>query len=164
MINRTMVNARCDFVLEALTQLQALGAIPRQEFLSDPRTVGAAESFLRRSLEAIFDVGRYLLAKTGHAELAKEYKSIAMGLVTRQIVPSDFGPTLVRMAGYRNRLVHFYHEVTPDELYGLITAHRGDLSRFVRYVRDYLNRLPTDPTGQEAGKRGGAKSPPGDRT
>jgi len=41
----------------------------------------AGESFLRRILEAIFDIGRHILAKRGHLDLSSEYKSIVKGLV-----------------------------------------------------------------------------------
>ncbi len=35
--------------------------VPRQDFLGDATIAGAAESYLRRSLEAIFDVGRHII-------------------------------------------------------------------------------------------------------
>jgi uncharacterized protein YutE (UPF0331/DUF86 family) len=31
------------------------------------------------------------------------------------------------MAGYRNRLVHSYDEVAPEELFTVLTDHRGDV-------------------------------------
>ncbi len=31
------------------------------------------------------------------------------------------------MAGYRNRMVHFYHEITPDELYEICTTQLSDI-------------------------------------
>lgn len=138
MINRTLTEARLSLILELVHQLDSLAALSQQEFLRDARNVAAAESFLRRALEAVFDIGRHLLAKTGHSDLAKEYKTIAQGLGALAVVPEPFVPTLVSMAGYRNRLVHFYHEVTPAELYELIGTRRADLRRFVDFVASYL--------------------------
>lgn len=140
MIDKERVASRLSFILESCTQLDALARMARAEFLGDVRTVAAAESFLRRALEAVFDVGRHILAKTGHTGLAQEYKSIARGLGASGAVAPEFVPTLERMAGYRNRLVHFYHEVTPGELYTIIVSGRDDLRQFVRYIRDYLSR------------------------
>lgn len=138
MINRTLIETRLSLILELTRQLDSLASISREEFLEDARNVGAAESFLRRALEAIFDVGRHLLAKSGHSDLAKEYKSIAQGLGSLGIIPEPFVPTLIQMAGYRNRLVHFYHQVTAFELYEIINARRDDLRRFVDFVATYL--------------------------
>ncbi len=117
MINRTLVESRLSLIIELIHQLDSLAAYSETEFLADPRNVGAAESFLRRSLEAVFDIGRHLLAKSGHSDLAREYKTIAQGLGALEVVPPDFVFTLIKMAGYRNRMVHLYYEVSPSELY-----------------------------------------------
>ena len=42
------------------------------------------------------------------------------------------------MAKYRNRLVHFYAEVTPEELYEVITKHMGDFDTFLIGVKRVL--------------------------
>lgn len=141
MINRTLVEARLSLIIELTQQLDSLASISQPEFLRDMRNVGAAESFLRRALEAVFDVGRHLLAKSGHSDLAKEYKTIAQGLGSLEIVPQPFVATLTQMAGYRNRLVHFYHEVTPAELYEIIRSQREDLRRFVDFVATYVQQI-----------------------
>lgn len=138
MINRTLIESRLSLIVEMVEHLDALAATPEPLFLANPRDVAAGESFLRRSLEAVFDVGRHLLAKSGHSNLAKEDKSIAQGLGSMNVVPQDFVPTLIRMAGYRNRMVHFYHEIAPTELRHLIVARRDDLLRFVDFVKRHL--------------------------
>ena len=100
---------------------------------------GAAESFLRRSLEAIFDIGRHILAKTGHIDLATEYKSIAKGLVTKGIVDDGLGHKLLQMAGYRNRMVHLYSVITNEELYEIINNDLNDIYDFVKSIKKYLS-------------------------
>jgi uncharacterized protein YutE (UPF0331/DUF86 family) len=141
MINRTLIESRLSLIIELTHQLDSLAACSESEFLADPRNVGAAESFLRRSLEAVFDIGRHLLAKSGHSDLAREYKTIAQGMGALNVVPEEFVSILIQMAGYRNRMVHFYHEVTPSELYQLIVARRGDLRRLVDCVARYLEEV-----------------------
>lgn len=141
MINRTLIESRLSLIIELTHQLDSLAACSESEFLADPRNVGAAESFLRRSLEAVFDIGRHLLAKSGHSDLAREYKTIAQGMGALNVVPEEFVSILIQMAGYRNRMVHFYHEVTPSELYQLIVARRGDLRRLVDCFARYLEEV-----------------------
>lgn len=141
MINRILVESRLSLILELAGHLDALAELPEREFLSDPRNVGAAESFMRRALEAVFDVGRHILAKSGHSDLAKEYKSIAYALGSLQAVPEPFVATLVKMAGYRNRMVHFYHEVSPEELREIIFDRRDDLRKYVDFVVAYLAQV-----------------------
>lgn len=38
-----------------------------EEFIADARTPAAAESYLRRALESLLDLGRHLLAKLCHS-------------------------------------------------------------------------------------------------
>jgi uncharacterized protein YutE (UPF0331/DUF86 family) len=46
---------------------------------------------------------------------------------------------LVTLAGYRNRMVHFYHEVTFEELYEICRGELGDLLKirnaFLEWIR-----------------------------
>lgn len=140
MINRILVESRLSLILDLAGHLDSLAILPERDFFDDPRNMGAAESFMRRALEAVFDVGRHILAKSGHSDLAKEYKSIAHGLGSLQVVPEPFVATLVKMAGYRNRMVHFYHEVSPAELRQIIFERRDDLRKYVDYAVAYLER------------------------
>lgn len=135
--DEAMIRDRLDRILHWVAELDELASLSRQEF-SASRNAGAAESFLRRSLEAVFDVGRHMLAKLGRLDLAQEYKAIAQGMSATGIVDQKLGAVLVEMAGYRNRLVHFYHEVSVDELYEIVRDHRSDLLAFVRQVAAYL--------------------------
>lgn len=104
--------------------------------MADKTRTGAAESYLRRSLEAIFDIGRHILAKSGAMDMAAEYKAIARGLAQKGVIDHKLGQKLVEMAGYRNRLVH----VTDEELHNIITEDLEDIKNFVRQVTAYLSQ------------------------
>lgn len=38
------------------------------------------------------------------------------------------------MAGYRNRMIHFYDEITKEELYDIISKKLGDIETFVKAI------------------------------
>lgn len=139
MIDRVMIKQRLNMIAEYCRELELLHQLPRKEFLAKVNSA-AAESFLRRSLEAVFDIGRHILAKTGYVDLTKEYKSIAHALGMVGIVTPSLSEKLVEMAGYRNRLVHLYHMVTDDELYRIVQNNIPDLLRFVREISLYLEK------------------------
>lgn len=140
MLNLALIEGRLVSLSSYLSILEELSHLPEEEFLSDKTKTGAAESYLRRSLEVIFDVGRHILAKSGHVELAGEYKSIARGLERIGVVDAQLGARLVQMAGYRNRMVHIYSEVTDEELYAILTENLADVKEFIRQVREFLRK------------------------
>ncbi len=99
MINKQFINERLILIDSFLRELYKLASLDKDSFISDKKNVAAAESFLRRTLEAIFDIGRHILAKTGYIELSTEYKSIAKGLGEKGIVNKNLSERLTRMAG-----------------------------------------------------------------
>jgi uncharacterized protein YutE (UPF0331/DUF86 family) len=44
------------------------------------------------------------------------------------------------MAGYRNRLVHFYDEVSEKELFQILRNNLGDIEEFVRQIAAFLQK------------------------
>lgn len=141
MINRSLVQERLLLVLNFHNELFELSKMNNEEFLAESRNVAAAESYLRRSLEAIFDIGRHVLAKTGNIKLSLEYKAIAKGLHECNVISQELANKLVNMAGYRNRLVHLYHQITDEELHHIIKNDLRDLKRFVIEIKGFLDAL-----------------------
>ena len=111
--------------------------MPIEEFLADRKNPPFVESYLRRALEAVFDIGRHILARTsGFKEV--EYKAIAKQLGEKGIITGELSDILYVMVGYRNRMVHFYKEVTPKELYYIVVNRLGDIDRFNREIVGFI--------------------------
>jgi len=140
MLNKTLINQRLTFIKEYVGHLERLSRIPKKDFIGSDHCA-AAESYLRRTLEAMFDIGRHIVAKSGAVELAHEYKSIAQGLIKYSVVDEELGEKMVKIAGYRNRMVHLYSLISDEEIYYIIRDELGDIRSFVRQVLGYLENL-----------------------
>lgn len=139
MINQLLVKQRLSMINDYCKELNQLKNLPKDQF-EESLNSAAAESFLRRSLEAVFDIGRHILAKSGQVELAGEYKSIASGLIKVGAVSNELGDTLIKMAGYRNRLVHLNHMVEAEELYHIVQNNTSDLIEFIRQIKNFIDQ------------------------
>lgn len=139
MINKQFIEERLILIDSFLKELHKLSTLDKDSFLSDKRNTAAGESFLRRTLEAIFDIGRHILAKTGYTEMATEYKSIARGLKEVGVVDEELSKKLTQMAGYRNRLVHLYNLVSDEELYTVICSNLKDIEDFISAIKEYIS-------------------------
>lgn len=138
-IDKILIKQRLALINEYLIELRSLSKLPKEEFLIK-RTAASAESFLRRSLEAIFDIGRHILAKSGGADMALEYKSIALGLSEKGIISKDLEKQLVKMAGYRNRMVHLYYQISDEELHEIIVHNLDDIQKFQKEILGYISK------------------------
>jgi len=76
------------FIETCLQELKPFTTMAKETFLSDRKNPPFVESYLRRCLEAVFDIGRHILAKTyGFREI--EYKVIAKELGARGIITKE---------------------------------------------------------------------------
>ena len=136
-----VIAERVEWIHRMLAALRALPLTTYSSFVSDPRNVAAAESYLRRALEALLDLGRHVLAK-GFGQGVSEYKEIAMALVECGVLDQEEGALLRKLAGYRNRLVHFYHEVSDRELYEICTEQLGDVEAILTAITEWIKAHP----------------------
>lgn len=141
MVSKRVVADRLALVADLLREVRALPLQESQTFFADRRNVWAAESCLRRCLEALFDVGRHILAK-GYGLGISEYREVGMRLQAMGIRSAGEAATLHLLAGYRNRLVHFYHEVSAEELYQICSQQLGDIELMRDAYQCWLNKHP----------------------
>jgi uncharacterized protein YutE (UPF0331/DUF86 family) len=140
-ISKRVIADRLAWVDRMLSEIRALPLNSKPAFMQDTRNIWAAESCLRRALEALFDMGRHIAAK-GFGEAVTEYKEIATTLNRRNVISASDLELMKKLAGYRNRLVHFYHDVSADELFEICTSHLGDVEQITDTLRSWLVHNP----------------------
>jgi uncharacterized protein YutE (UPF0331/DUF86 family) len=140
-ISKRVVSDRLDLIDSLLREIRFLPLKDRNEFFRDRRNIWSAESCLRRSLEALFDVGRHILAK-GFGSGVSEYKEIAVGLREKMVFAEAEANLLAVLAGYRNRLVHFYHEVSAEELLEICSHQLEDIELIQNAYRRWMKKNP----------------------
>lgn len=141
LIAKRVLVDRMALIQELLDDIRHLPLAERDRFFSDRRNLWTAESCLRRCLEALLDIGRHILAK-GFAAAVSEYKEVAGKLETFGALSREDAALLRLLAGYRNRLVHFYHEVSAEELYQICSSQLNDIERIVFAYRKWLSQHP----------------------
>jgi len=140
-LNMEMLTGRIDAIRAALSRLKELGKLSREEFLEDYKNPASTETFIRHCLEAMFDIGRHILAKTGRVRLTHEYKNIASGLGESGVISKPLMRKLMEMAGYRNRITHFYHEITDEEIYEIIQNDLKDIEQFILEIGAFMKNF-----------------------
>jgi len=138
-LNLNKIKDNLNLIGEFLEKLKRLSKLSKNEFLSDERNPAATESFLRRCIEATFDIGRHILSKSFDSK-SLEYKEVAKELGEKGIVSNQYSETLIKMAGYRNRMVHFYREISAEELYDILQNELIDIENFFKEIEVFLRK------------------------
>jgi len=140
-IREKVVSERINWIREMVAGVKSLPLVDFENFKSDPRNAASAESYLRRGLEALLDLGRHIMAK-GFGEAVPEYKEIPRELQKFGILSERSSTKLRVLAGYRNRMVHFYHEITQEELFKICSQEVHDLEDVLDEILTWIKHHP----------------------
>lgn len=137
-LSRRVIADRIQWVQDMLQIIRSMPIHDPTQFHADPRTALACESCLRRALEALLDLGRHILAKQ-FAIAVEEYKEIGPALAKQDVISRRLADQFRTLAGYRNRMVHFYHDISNDEILDICANHLQDLEIVLDALRRWLS-------------------------
>lgn len=138
-IKKKIILERIDIIQKSLDQLNKLKSLTLGRFML-PENFAIAEHYLRYALEATFDICAHVLSRIPGAQV-DEYKKMAIEMGRQNLIPMKFAQNqLYKMAGYRNRLTHFYFEITPKEMYQILQENLGDFEIFLKYIKKLLGK------------------------
>ena len=140
-ISIRIVAQRLDWLEKMTIEIHKLPLGNYGAFIADKRNVWAAESCLRRALEALMDLGRHVAAK-GFGRGVTEYKEIASVLMDGGVLDDEACFLFKTLAGYRNRMVHFYNEISDEELFEICTCQLSDISKMAAHIKDWTHHNP----------------------
>jgi len=96
-----VVIERAGWIRDMLEKMASLPLVSYEVFTADERNVAAAESYLRRALEALFDLARHIPAK-GFGRGVTEYREVPAQLSSLGALDGVAAARMREMAGYRN--------------------------------------------------------------
>ncbi|MBW2106625.1 MAG: DUF86 domain-containing protein [Deltaproteobacteria bacterium] len=140
-ISRRVVADRLDWINKMIGEIETLSLDSYETFASDKRNIWSAETCLRKSLEALMDLGRHIIAK-GFGRGVSEYKEIASEMEKEKVLNAKDSAIFKTMAGYRNRMVHFYHEISDKELFEICSSQLSDITYISGVIKKWINDHP----------------------
>ena len=142
-LNLEVLRSRLSYIEDSLQSLERIKGMPFDQFHSNSDNFRISFYDLHRALEAILDIGSHILSRIPGARPSSD-KDIPRLLEKHKILPPEFAANqLTKMAGYRNRMGHFYGEITEREIYHIIQEELQDLHAFCGHIERVL-RNPSD--------------------
>jgi uncharacterized protein YutE (UPF0331/DUF86 family) len=121
----------------ALSELNEVAGMPVESFVRDRRAVNSAKYLLIVATEAALDICNHLVSRRGERSPA-DYADCIGILGEMGAIDSDLRGRLVKMARFRNLIVHLYWKVDDHEVHRVIREDLADLDRYLRAVGAYL--------------------------
>ncbi|MCL0088319.1 DUF86 domain-containing protein [Dehalococcoidia bacterium] len=140
MIDRGRVERFVFLIRDAVSELRALSLkeIGLETYEAEKHTRALSEHYLRIAIEAILDLGRHVIVKTGLG-VPQEYRQVGSILREKGIVPTDLCKRLEAMGGMRNVLVHLYWDVDCALLYKTIVEEMDIFEQCIEHIFRYLD-------------------------
>jgi len=136
------IKARVERLWRALSRLKELTSRGLDEFKRDLNVVEAAERNLQVAVEALIDLGEFLIASMNW-EPPRSYRDVARILARHGVIEDLEG--FIHAVAMRNILVHNYVYVGPEEVYSEAQRLSNTLLGVARSILAYLDRAGVDP-------------------
>jgi len=122
---------------KGVSRLRELAELSRDSFLKDPDKIGSAKYHFIVAIESSIDMCNHIIARNGY-RVPEDYGDTFKVMAEVGALDAKFAEELVKMAKFRNRLVHLYWEVDDQQLYGMIQERLGDFKDFLDSISSFL--------------------------
>ncbi len=128
-MNQRDVQTKIDVILDNLEKLNTLKSKTYKDFISDFRNIDSALYLLQTSIQALLDIGSYIIASLG-LKTPNTNAEIIKILSEADHVAKDRVDTYIKMSKFRNRIVHLYNHIDTEELYNILLNELDDIKEF----------------------------------
>jgi uncharacterized protein YutE (UPF0331/DUF86 family) len=117
--------------------LAELAMIPDEQFFKDEHKISSVKYNFIAAIEAIIDICNHLISRN-KLRSPEDYADTFAVLCDAGILEKDFSAELMKMARFRNRLVHLYWDVDPKELRFILKTRLSDLDKFLGDIGKHI--------------------------
>jgi uncharacterized protein YutE (UPF0331/DUF86 family) len=125
-MRREDVQCKLDIIPENLEKLEILRAMGYEKFKSDFRNIDSALHRLQTSIQALVDIGGYIIASLGLRTPGSSGEVIDI-LTEHSLLKAGQRDRYISMIQFRNRIVHFYNDIDLRVLFQILQEELIDI-------------------------------------
>ena len=122
---------------KSVSRLHKLKETGRQKFLNDPDKIGSAKYHFIVAIESSIDMCNHIISRNGY-RVPEDYGDTFKVMGENGAFDVEFSEQLVKMAKFRNRLVHLYWEVDDARIYKILEENLKDFIKFTKLIARFL--------------------------
>ena len=135
------VQTKVDVIPENLEKLENLRSKSYEEFISDFRNIDSVLHRLQTSIQALLDIGGYVIASLGLKTPSSNAEIIEI-LQDNGYIDSQEAEEYIKMAQFRNRVVHLYNSIDVDVLYQILINEIEDIKSLFKILIEIIEKNP----------------------
>ncbi len=151
--DRRKLRQKAQYIRDAVRALEGMHRQGRDVFLANPLAEPAATRRLQVAIEAVLDAANHIVAREGWG-LPKSYREAIDLLISNGVLPKETRPRFHAMVAFRNKAVHLYEEIEPDQVFSMLERDLEDFDIFLAAIAERYLTLDDDedelPTGGPA--------------
>lgn len=125
------IQTKIDVIFDNIEKLSSLKTKTFDDFISDFRNIDSALHRMQTSIQAILDIGSYIIASLG-LKTPNTNAEIIEILSEAGYISKDNIETYMKMSQFRNRIVHLYNHIDTKTLYEIMVNELGDIKDFYK--------------------------------
>ena len=132
-VDRKRITDKIQFIRDNLDKLEELSGMDKENFLNDYRNYDTAKYNLQSTIEAMLDIANHIISRKelGNPETNAESFRI---LEENNIIDKELLAIFVKMAKFRNRVVHLYDEIDDEQIYDILNKNLTDYKSFINII------------------------------
>ena len=123
------IQTKIDAIFDNLEKLKIFSSKTYEDFISDFRNIDSALHRLQTSIQALLDIGSYIIASLG-LKTPNTNAEIIDILSEAGYIPKNQTEKYKKMSQFRNRIVHLYNHIDTEMLYDILTNELDDIKEF----------------------------------
>ena len=136
MIEKEVIESKLRFLREYLADLEEYEAVSLEEYRTSKKDQRFVERTLQLACECCLDTAAHLVSRMGYRE-PRDNKDLFHILYENQVVSENVREAMVKMAKFRNVVVHDYARIEPEIVLGILTNHLVDFKRFAKEIIEF---------------------------
>lgn len=125
------IRSKLDIIPENLQKLELFRAMEYDEFQSDFRNIDSTLHRLQTSIQALVDIGGYIIASLGLRTPSTSGEIIEI-LVENGFINPALKERYITMIQFRNRIVHLYNDIDRKVLFRILQEESADIRELYR--------------------------------
>lgn len=125
---------------DSLEHLKSKQNVTPEQFKRDMDIQAIVERRLETSIQACIDIGNHIISSENMGS-PSDYGEIFSILAEKGVIDDNQTEKLVKMAGFRNVLIHEYRDILIEKVYDIFQNRLSDFYEFAKAVLDYLDKI-----------------------